>query len=167
MKHKKNRILMTILSLLLVLPLLVQAQYKMDVPSIPGLTRSQPSGVNTFLGIDLSRIDFQNSYSMQVSTYGGDAVATGLLKSSFNYMINPQVSVRGFVGLVHSPFSSFAPVNEQASFINGFSSENMLYGGEVTYRPKENMVFQIGFSKQPTQTYYSNYSPYTYRPFGY
>jgi len=167
MRHIKNRVLMTVVSLLLVLPMMVQAQYKMDVPSIPGLTRNQPSGVNTFFGIDLSRIDFQNSYSMQVNSFGGDAVATGLLQSSFNYMINPQVSVRGFVGLVHSPFSSFAPVDEQYSFINGLDSKNMLYGGEVTYRPKENMVFQIGFSKLPANTYSQNYSPYTYRPFGY
>lgn len=165
---RKNIQLLSLIVILLTVPLLVQAQYKMDVPSIPGITKSTPSGSTGFLGIDLSRIDFQNSYSMQVNSMGGDAVAMGLLKSSFNYTINPQVSVRGYVGLIHSPFSSMGPIGEQASFINGLDKNNVLYGGEITYRPKENMLLQIGFSRQPvSHTYNPYYSPNYYRPLGY
>ena len=153
--------------ILIVLPLLVQAQYKAEVPSIPGLNTRNVSSPITFFGIDLSQINFENSYSMQVNSFGGDAVAMGLLKSSFSYIINPQVSFQGSVGLMHSPFSSFAPMGGQSSFLNGFSPDNIIYSGEITYRPKENMVFQLGFSRLPVNTYNQFYSPYPYRRLGY
>ncbi len=168
MKPGKNRQLLTLMVILLTVPLLLQAQYKMDVPSIPGITKHTSSNSTSILGIDLSRIDFQNSYSMQVNSMGGDAVAIGLLKSSFNYTINPQVSVRGYVGLIHSPFSSIGSIGDQASFINGLDKNNVLYSGEISYRPKENMLLQIGFSRQPMpNTYSPYYSPNYYRPLGY
>ena len=78
------------------------------------------------------------------------------------------MNVRGFVGLIHSPFSTIGPIGEQASLINGLDKNNVLYGGEITYRPKENMLLQIGFSRQPaTNTYNPYYSPNYYRPLGY
>ncbi len=151
----------------LILPLLVQAQYKTEIPTIPGLNTRHAGGSLSFLGIDLSKINFQNSYSMQVSSFGGDAVAMGLLKSSFQYTINPQVSFQGSVGLMHSPFSSITPMNEKYSFLDGVNADNIFYSGEVTYKPKENMSFQIGFSKMPMNTYNQYYSPYPYRFLGY
>jgi len=147
-------------------PLIVQAQYKAEVPSIPGLNNRSVSGATSFFGIDLSKINFQNSYSMQVSSFGGDAVAMGLLKSSFEYTINPQVSFQGSIGLMHSPFSSFSPMSEQYSYMDGFNMNNIFYSGEITYKPKENMSFQIGFSRLPMNTYNQFYSPYPYRRWG-
>ena len=149
------------------LPLLVQAQFKAEIPSIPGLNTRTISGAPSFFGIDLSEINFQHSYSMQVNSFGGNAVAMGLLKSSFEYTINPQVSFQGSIGLMHSPFSSITPMSEQYSFLNGFSADNIFYSGEVTYKPKENMSFQIGFSRMPANTYNQYYSPYPYRRLGY
>ncbi len=156
-----------IIIIFLMLPLLVQAQFKAEVPTIPGLNTRTTSGSPSFFGIDLSEINFQHSYSMQVNSFGGDAVAMGLLKSSFEYTINPQVSFQGSIGLMHSPFSSITPMSEQYSFLNGFSADNIFYSGEVTYKPKENMSFQIGFSRMPANTYNQYYSPYPYRRLGY
>ncbi len=151
----------------LIFPLLVQAQFKTEVPEFPGLNTRTANGSVSFFGIDLSEINFQHSYSMQVNSFGNDAVAMGLLKTSFEYSINPQVSFQGSVGLMHSPFSSIGPMNEQASMMNGFNADNIIYSGEVTYKPKENMSFQIGFSRLPANAYNRYYSPYPYRRLGY
>jgi len=167
MNIEKRPYLYAIIIIFLMLPVLVQAQYKADVPNIPGLNTRSTGGATSFFGIDLSKVNFQHSYSMQVSSFGGDAVAMGLLKTSFEYTINPQVSFQGSVGLMHSPFSSFAPTNEQYSFLNGFNADNIFYSGEITYKPKENMSFQIGFSRLPVSTYNQFYSPYPYRRLGY
>ncbi|NQV15396.1 hypothetical protein HQ531_08055 [bacterium] len=167
MSTRKIRHLTTSIVLLAALPFMLQAQYKNEVPSIPGLNQSRASGSPSILGIDLSRVDFQNSYSMNVSSMGGDAVAIGLLKSSFNYAINPQVSVRGYVGLAHSPFSTMGPTGEQASFINGINKENVLYGGEILYRPTENMFLYIGFSREPTSPRNMFFAPRSYRNYRY
>ena len=153
--------------LIMTAPLLLQAQYQKDVPDIPGLNKFSSVGSASIFGIDLSQVNFHNSYSMQMSSMAGNAVAMGLLKSSFDYAINPQISVRGYVGLMHSPFSSFAPINEQYSFINGFSKDNILYGGEITYQPKENMFFHVGINMLPTNYYNQFYTPNAYRPLGY
>lgn len=163
----KNRQIWLFLVLVLSIPAFLQAQYKREVPSIPGLTLKQSGESARILGIDLSKIDFQNSYSMEVSSFGNNTVAMGLLKSSFNYVINPQVSVKGYVGLIHSPFSSFAPGNGQSSFSNGLDKDNILYGGEITYRPTENMFFQIGINRIPVSTSYPFNSPANYRMLGY
>ncbi|MCF6237319.1 MAG: hypothetical protein L3J79_00640 [Candidatus Marinimicrobia bacterium] len=167
MKAEKNRYILIMSAILVLVPLLLQAQYKQDVPNIPGLNIKSSNGAPSILGIDLSRVNFHNSYSMQMSSAGGEAVAMGLLRSSFDYVINPQLSVRGFVGLMHSPFSTITPVDEQYSFINGFNKENILYGGEITYQPKENLYFHFGFSQQPANSYNQFFRPNIYRPRGY
>ncbi|MCF7809019.1 MAG: hypothetical protein K9M49_02995 [Candidatus Marinimicrobia bacterium] len=166
MKPNKLNLITIILVMITMLPLTAFSQYKTDVPTIPGLQVRQPSGAASFLGIDLSKVDFQNSYSMSVSSFGENTVAMGLLKSSFDYVINPQVSVRGFVGLLHTPFSSITPFQEEYSMMQGLKGENIMYGGEVTYRPKENVMFQIGISRVPVSPYrqYNNFMyPYISR----
>lgn len=167
MKHVKRPYISALIIIGLILPQLVQAQYKAEVPHIPGLNTRSSVGSASFFGIDLSKVNFQNSYSMQVSSFGGDAVTMGLLKTSFEYAINPQVSFQGSVGLLHSPFSSLAPASNQYSFANGINKDNVFYSGEITYKPKENVSFQIGFSKMPINTYNQFYSPYQYRRLGY
>lgn len=167
MKRSQSTTTLTFLILLLAVPMLIQAQYKQDKISIPGLTQSSVSGSPSFLGIDLSKVDFHNSYSMQVSSVGKDAVAMGLLKSSFNYTINPQVSVKGYVGLIHSPFSSNARFDGQQPFTAGLSMDNMIMGGEITYQPKENLFFHIGVNRLPANYYQQQHSSYPYSRRGY
>jgi len=153
--------------ILVTVPLMIQAQFKQDVPSIPGLTNNYSSGASSIFGIDLSRVNFYHSFSMEVSSIGGEAVPMGLLKTSFVYAINPQVNVRGFVGLINSPFSSMTPMDDQYSFANGLNKDNILYGGEITYHPKENVFFQIGINKLPSNSFNPYYSHNPYRPLGY
>lgn len=167
MIRRKSGVLIASITLLIALPIVLNAQYKAEVPNIPGLRSSYTNNSTSFLGIDLSRVDFQNSYSMQVNSMGGDAVALGLLKSSFNYTINPQISVRGYVGLAHSPFSSIAPGMEQASFVNGINKDNILYGGEVLYQPNENTFLYIGFSREPSSPRNMLFAPQSYRNYRY
>jgi hypothetical protein len=158
---------MLIMLLVLIAPALLEAQYAREVPSIPGLSANRVGDAPSILGIDISRINFENSYSMQVSSFGDNTVAMGLLRSSFNYVINPQVSVKGYVGLIHSPFSSMAPMDQQSSFANGLNKDNMLYGGEITYRPTENMLFHLSINRLPVNTQRQFYSPYNYLTRGY
>jgi len=156
-----------IVIILIMVPLFTQAQYKAEIPNIPGLNTRTASGSPSILGIDLSKINFQHSYSMQVNSMGSDAVAMGILKTSFDYAINPQVTFQGSVGLLHSPFSTISPMSEQYSFLNGFSADNIFYSGEITYKPKENMSFQLGISRMPMNTYNQYNSPYPYRHLGF
>jgi len=151
---KSNRIILTLTLSLLILaaPSSGIAQYKSTVPSIPGVQLGQSSGSTSIFGIDLSKVDFQHSYSMSINSSRNNAVAMGLLQSSFNYVINPQVSVQGFVGLMHSPFSTLTPFEDKYSAIQGISMDNMFYGGEITYQPKENLIFQFGISKMPVNS---------------
>lgn len=167
MRTRKNRTTTILITLFLIIPVLVQAQYKSEIPSIPGLNTSRSTAATSFFGIDLSKVDFHNSYSMEVNSFGGNTVAMGLLKSSFDYMINPQVTVRGYVGLMHTPFSSFSPPGGQASMVNGINMENIMYGGEITYQPKENMYLHIGFNRVPANAIRQMYSPYPYKIRGY
>ncbi len=167
MMQKKSQTILILFVILIMVPSLVLGQYKSADISIPGLTQSSTTGSPSIFGLDLSKIDFHNSYSMQVSSFGDNAVAMGLLKSSFNYAVNPQVTVQGYVGLVHSPFGSVAPFGEQASFMNGLSKENIMYGGEVIYQPRENVFFHIGFSRLPSNPYQQQYSTYPFLTRGY
>ncbi|MCF7824440.1 MAG: hypothetical protein K9N35_09760 [Candidatus Marinimicrobia bacterium] len=154
------------IAIFLIVPVILQAQYKSELPSIPGLRASSTSGPTSIFGIDLSKIEFHNSYSMEVGSYAGNTVAMGLLKSSFDYMINPQVTVRGYVGLLNSPFSSLGSGDQQSSFVNGINKDNIMYGGEITYRPKENVTLHIGINRIPVNAYRQLYSPYSYTPRG-
>ncbi|NQV51518.1 MAG: hypothetical protein HQ507_13550 [Candidatus Marinimicrobia bacterium] len=167
MKIEIRSNLLTLIAIIIMVPTLLNAQYKSEVPNIPGLNTRNSNVSASFFGIDLSKVSFQHSYSMQVNSFGNDAVAMGLLKTSFNYMINPQVSVQGSVGLMHSPFSTFSPVGEQSAMVDGLNSNNIIYSGEISYRPKENMLFQIGFSRMPTHQFNQYYSPYSFRQLGY
>jgi len=167
MKLRIRRQLPILLALIISIPTMLNAQYKAEVPNIPGLNTRNSNVSASFFGIDLSKLNFQHSYSMQVNSYGNDAVAMGLLKTSFNYAINPQISFQGSVGLMHSPFSTYSPMGEQYSFLDGLNSNNIFYSGEISYRPKENMLFQIGFSRMPTHQFNQYYSPYSFSRLGY
>lgn len=167
MKHKNNHLIIALIVTIVFVPAVLQAQYKSEALTIPGLSAARTNSPISIFGLDLSKIEFDNSYSMSVGSFGGNTVATGLIKSSFNYTINPQVTVRGYVGLVHSPFSSFSPTDQQSSFINGITKDNVVYGGEVTYKPKENVSFHIGISRIPYNPYKQLYSNYPFSARGY
>jgi hypothetical protein len=167
MKPGIRRQFFTLFAIILIIPTLLNAQYKAEVPNIPGLNTRNTNVSASFFGIDLSKLNFQHSYSMQVNSFGNDAVAMGLLKTSFNYAINPQLSFQGSVGLMHSPFSTYSPMGEQYSFLDGLNGDNILFSGEISYRPKENMLFQIGFSRMPGNQFNQYYSPYSFKRFGY
>jgi hypothetical protein len=125
------------------------AQFKADLQP-PDLGLKSTAGNGLILGfIDPARLSVQNSYSMQVSTFGRQTVSTGLIQSTFNYYVNPQVQVRGHVGLLHSPFQSQNTMSPASTGPPGMDLNNIILGGEVTYRPADNVVFQLGFNRQP------------------
>jgi len=82
-------------------------------------------------------------------------------------MINPQLQVRGYVGLIHSPFSTVTPASAQYAFINSLDKANVMYGGEITYQPSKNMYLQIGFNRLPAAPQNQFYQPVFYRYPGY
>ncbi len=134
--------------LILLLPLLAFSQYRSD-PAIPdlGLRKSSNNMPGSrFLNPD--RLQIQNSYSMQVGSYGKQTTALGVFRSTFDYYINPQVQVRGSIGILHQPFQTPNQAGPMGR-TPGMDLNNLLLGGQVIYRPTENMVFQLGFSRQP------------------
>lgn len=161
-----NRLRPILLCTLLLLgtPFLLSAQYSTNLPVVPdlGLKLDQDSAIRNLF--DPSRLTVQNSYSMQISTAGKQSYSTGLLQSTFEYYINPQVTVRGHIGLLHDPLSAVGPSNQQSSMLRSLDRNNLILGGEISYRPKENMLLQISFSQQPVPAYgYQFARPYPYR----
>lgn len=161
-REAMNKITLILLSILL--PILVFGQFRtdMEVPEL-GLKATPGSYSGTSSLFDPERLQIQHGYSMQMGTIGGRTISQGLLQSTFQYYVNPQVSVQGFVGLLHQPFGNSELAASRAGGIAGISMDNILVGGEVTYRPRENMVLQFGFSRQPANTYRSMLIPYDLR----
>lgn len=162
MKTRQFSILVIIL--LMAMPLAVMGQYRSESPEMPELGLKLNNGSQVLSLLDPSRWSFQNSYSMQVFSSGNSMVSTGLLQSSFEYFINPQVTVRGHVGLLHDPFAGIGPVNQQTSVLRSLDRNNLILGGEISYRPTDNMLFQFSFSQMPQTAYGYQYArPYPYR----
>ena len=150
----RNQMIKTlVLTAILALPLMLSAQYRTETPQAPelGLKLNNSSSVLDLFSSD--RLTFHNSYSMQIASTGNRTVSTGLLQSTFEYYINPQVTVRGHVGLLHDPLAAVGPSSQQTMMLRSLDRNNLLLGGEVSYRPSENMLLQISFSQQPSMPY--------------
>lgn len=110
--------------------------------------------------IDMSRIQFNHSYSLSMISGGGNAQSLGLFTSQFSYAVNPKLSLAGTVGWLHSPLGQFSTSNvansNPAQFSNSpLQNGQLFWQGEVLYRPTENTAFHISYNNFPYQRYYN------------
>jgi len=157
--------LAVLLALSLLNPTLTQAQFRQDknAPSISdriGTPYSPTTSIFSF--IDPSKFHMQQSYSLSFISSGNTSGSLGLYTNRISYTINQNLQLIADIGYLHQPFSSLG--NMPLSLDKG----QLLYGGELRYRPTENSLIQLRFENAPSYLWQrnSNYnyfnSPYRY-----
>ncbi|MDD5765787.1 MAG: hypothetical protein PHW79_06045 [Candidatus Marinimicrobia bacterium] len=110
--------------------------------------------------LDKSRFSMHQSYSLSLSTFGKQSASMGVYQNNFSYLFSDKLMMNGRVGFYHDPLKIG---NTQ---LNQNLLENISYGADLIYRPKENVVLNFSFDRAPA-TYYYGYGPYSYRYFPY
>ncbi len=151
---KKTVLALSLVTILLIMnPALSEAQFRSErnTPSITQqiATPYSPSNSSLVLGfIDPSRLDMQQSYSVTFSSVGSRSGAVGIYTNRLSYMILPNLQVIADIGLMHQPFQG------QGGDILNLDNSQLLYGGEVRYRPTENSFISVRFGNTPNPYYY-------------
>jgi hypothetical protein len=134
-------------------------QFKSQPEARSSITESmirQDGGGLLFGWLDLSKITFNNSYSLSYTTSGGRSFSLGTLTSSLAYQISDPLSLQFDVSLMHSPYNNLG-----GNFTKNISGV-YLSRAELTYRPSKNMLLQIQYRQLPA-LYWLN----TYNRFGF
>ncbi|MBU1064295.1 hypothetical protein KKC74_05750 [bacterium] len=151
--------LMTIV-LLSVGMLPLQAQLKSQLPKalavedaiqIPGVGSN--SSLLSF--IDPNRFFMNQSYSLSYSSFGGGS-SMGVYQNQMSYIFSDKLMMNARLGLMHDPLSIGSYSTGQTNLM-----DNLTYGFDLSYKPKDNVFFSIRFDKRP---YYSRSGFY---PYGY
>jgi len=156
---RKIKCLITIV-LLSVGMLPLQAQLKSQLPKalavedaiqIPGV------GSNSSLlrFIDPTRFFMNQSYSLSYSSFGGGS-SMGVYQNQMSYIFSDKLMMNARLGLMHDPLSIGSYSTGQTNLM-----DNLIYGFDLSYKPKDNVFFSIRFDKRP---YYSRSGFY---PYGY
>lgn len=139
----------------------VHAQLKSQLPrplaveeaiQIPGVG-SNNSSVLSF--IDPNRFFMSQSYSLSYSSFGGGS-SMGIYQNQMSYLFSDKLMVRARLGFMHNPLGIGAYSNQPTDLM-----DNLIYGFDLNYQPKENVRFNIRFDKSPYY-YRSGFYPYGY-----
>ncbi|MDO9547641.1 MAG: hypothetical protein Q7J65_01575 [Candidatus Marinimicrobia bacterium] len=151
--------LMTIV-LLLVGMLPLQAQLKSQLPKalavedaiqIPGVGSN-----NSLIGfIDPDRFFMNQSYSLSYSSFGG-GTSMGVYQNQMSYVFSDKLMMNTRLGFMHNPLGIGSYSTGQTNLM-----DNLIYGFDLSYRPKDNVFFNIRFDKTPYY-YRSGFYPYDY-----
>jgi len=156
---RKIKCLITIV-LLSVGMLPLQAQLKSQLPKalavedaiqIPGVGSN--SSLLSF--IDPNRFFMNQSYSLSYSSFGGGS-SMGVYQNQMSYIFSDKLMMNARLGLMHDPLSIGSYSTGQTNLM-----DNLIYGFDLSYKPKDNVFFSIRFDKRP---YYSRSGFY---PYGY
>ena len=159
-----QRISKWVIILATLLPLLAFGQLRNDAPDGThlrdqlGLPSYTSNGL--LLGfIDVSKLQFHNSYSLSMFSSGGRAQSLGMLTSQFSYALNPKLTLGGTVGYLHSPFGQFGSSvtnhNTEQIFNSPLKNGQLFWSGEMTYRPTKNTSLYFSYNNFPYQNYYN------------
>ncbi|MCX6826539.1 MAG: hypothetical protein NTV06_04630 [candidate division Zixibacteria bacterium] len=106
---------------------------------------------NPFFLIDISKIRWFNSYSVNFFSGGGSSGSVGLYTSTILYEISPAFSLGLKLGIAHDPrFLLDHQISPNAILLPGFN---------LNYHPSEHFQFSIGFDTYSGAEYYM-YHPY-------
>ena len=147
---------------LLLMPCLVIAQYKKDTGPVD-ITTALRTPLNAgksaigILGLDPSRLDISQSYSMSYLSMGGKGISQGVYLNTMTYHFKLPMTVSFQWGMAHQPFagSNDAPFLKSGPFISG---------AQFRYKPTKNMVLEIEYSQNPygynSWNYYNRFRRY-------
>ena len=153
--QKTIRLVTCILSLAAVFPLWAQLKSQLPKPlavekaiQIPGVGAN-----NSILGfINPDRFFMNQSYSLSYSSYGGGS-SLGVYQNQMSYIFSDKLMVNARLGFMHDPLG----MNYSAGQTN--LMDNLIYGFDVSYRPKDNVFFNIRYDRTPYY-YRSRFYPY-------
>lgn len=132
----------------------IEPQSVEDRIRVPGLGSS-------LLGLNLLNPDrfFMNHYySLSMMTAGNSSMSMGVYQNSMSYIFSDQLQLNARIGFVHDPLH----LGENSMQMDPM--DNLIYGADLIYRPKENVLFNIRFDKVP-YTYRVRTSPFGYYPY--
>ena len=156
---RKITCLITIILLLVgVLPL--QAQLKSQLPkplTVEDAIQIPGAGSNNSLlsFIDPNRFFMNQSYALSYSSYGGGS-SMGVYQNQMSYIFSEKLMMNARLGFMHNPLGIGNYTTNQTNLM-----DNLIYGFDLSYKPKDNVFFNIRFDKRP---YYSRSGFY---PYGY
>jgi len=141
------------LFLLIVLPLLANAQFRGQEPGPPsakeGVYRS--SGNNNILGFfNPDNLEMRHSVSVSYGSFGDEGLGMSMYTNSLRYRISEPLSIRADISMMFSPFGSASSLFKQD--LSGI----FLKRASVDYRPSKDTHISLQFRNDP----YSLYNPY-------
>jgi len=138
------------------------AQLKSQLPQLPtiGEVIHLPglSSLSNYSLFDPSRFSMHQSYSMSFMTSGSQSASLGIYQNSMSFLLSNKLMLNTRFGFVHDPFK----LGNLSSTSNNMFN-NLIFGADLTYRPKDNVLFSIRFDRRPYYYSYGYYNPY----FGY
>jgi len=157
MQKKWISLLLAIVFIWAVYPL--QAQLRSQIKPSLSVERSiQIPGLgSTSLGLsflDPSRFSMNHSYSLSYMSFGKQSASMGIYQNVMSYVFSDKLVLNGHFGFMHDPMK----MGNSATTTN--LMDNLIYGAELTYRPKDNVLLNVRIDKAP---YYSRYGYYPYR----
>jgi hypothetical protein len=152
-----HKTLLYITLVLLVLAIGAHAQMA-DKAELQSLNKDylgyKPSS-NAFGLLDLSKLQWTNSYAFSYFSGGNTSGSVGIYTASIMYEFSPSLLMHLDLGLAHNPGVLFdRSVNADASLLTNF---------RLDYKPSENFLISVGVNTYPGAGYY--YRP-VYWPYG-
>ena len=145
----KSKFVSLFLIILLVTPLgLIKAQFKSQLKEKPSVEKSiQIPGIGPsslgFSLFDSHRFFMNQSYSLSYMSFGKTSASLGIYQNRMSYIFSDKLTLSGRVGFIHNPLqmginnNSMNPIN------------NIIYGAELNYHPKDNLFLNVRFDKVP------------------
>lgn len=118
---------------------------------LPGLA----SSLSNFSLFDPSRFSMHQSYSMSFATSGGQSASMGVYQNSMSFLLSNKLVLNTRFGFYHDPLKL-----GNMSTTNANMLDNLIYGADLIYRPKENATFILRFDRTPHYYSYGYYNPY-------
>jgi hypothetical protein len=151
----RNCLITVLILFLLVIPSLsAQMADRVDIGTMKQDYLGFKPAEKPFSLLDLSRLHWSHSYSLNFFSGGGTSGTTGLYTASVLYEFSSRLSLNLKLGIAHDPSSLFER--------NAGRDATLLPGLHLNYHPSPNFSISAGFDTYLGSSYYG-YNPYNYR----
>jgi len=166
---KVSRIGFLTVATVIITPALLFGQFKSQVSSQTPLYPRETQNQESILSLtDPERFSMDHGFSLNMASFGGQALSYGVYSNRLNYMISNKWTLQTNFDIVQSSQAPFANGRGQMSApfsqrINSLSGQ-VYYGAKLQYRPLENLEFSISMDNYPRLYRYgpaNRYSPFS------
>ncbi len=162
------RTCLPIVAVLILTPALF-GQFKSQLSSRTPLYPEETQNQESILSLaDPERFSMDHGFSLNMASFGGQALSYGVYSNRLNYMISNKWTLQTNLDIVQSSQAPFAHGRSQISApfsqrINSLSGQ-VYYGAKLQYRPLDNLEFSISMDNYPRLNRYwpaNRYSPFS------